>query len=406
MDILNTTLSNWNACDPHGVVLSASSLGQICQLFAQKLEDPSLPASARADAAELFSVVGSGLPPLLQLLRVSGSTTNGEVIHFFRFWQASEDLARRLQGANKAHEGEPLAEEIAEFRDGLLRRLECGKVTQGMDGFLTQATLEAELARIMTTSSDTTAWAMLEADLGVGRRHPTQQLQLHLVFEGVLSWLHKVCEDYLRGERAAKICCVNDVTHCGRRGACLRLSAGGWDVETALRVFFAGQVLPGSISLPETSWSSQGAKLRKDETDCPICMHPYAGQGCAAVGAPMELPCCFQVLCHSCYRKIVNDLHVISCPFCRAVCDVRSESLRSGARRRRSPLAKIGQTAERLASGARRFLNDVHLPVLLEMRMSNSDDDEETTSVNSSQGWSFEDGTPLDGQVHGQVLGW
>lgn len=366
MDSLEAVLRNWDACDPDGVLLSATHLGRVIKLVTQQLQEPSLPAAARADAAGLLNVAGSGQPPLLRLLHVSGSRTSCEAIHFFRFWQTFEEVARRLGGADEimlrpscAPQKEPLAEEILEFRDGLLRRLDHTSVTQAMDGFVAQATLYADIARMREMSGDSAAWAMLEAALGDGASEPTDQFQLHVVFEVVLSWLRTLCEDYIRGQRATRISCLLDAAQCGRRQACLHLGIAGWDVETALQRFFAGQATQGSIVPAGTSWSTQGAKLRKEEIECPICMHPYAGHHVAAsVGAPVQLSCCFQVLCRSCYKKLVNEQHMISCPFCRVVDHVAPEVLTSdpGTRRRSSSLGKICQTADRLATGARRAL--------------------------------------------------
>jgi len=369
MEVLYNIIRSWDACNPDGVVLPATRLGKIFDLVTQQLQEPSLPAAARADAAELLSVKGNGLPPLLRLLRVNGSMTNDEVIHFFRFWQAFEELTRRLRNTDSQGQAEgiigilaePLAEEIAEFRDGLLRKLDSGSVTQAMDGFISQAVLIGEIDRIRSMSADPASWTMLETQLGIGSSQPSQQFQLHLVFKSVLSWLRKICGEYRCGQRAAKIRCVRDVAGCGWREACLYLTTAGWDVESALQGFYTAQAPPGSIVPRGTSWSSQGAKLSKDETECPICMHPYAGLDGVATGSPIQLRCCFQVLCHSCHQKLVNDHHMISCPFCRIVDHVPRETPRpeQGARRRSNSLGRICQTAERIATGACRAFSGV-----------------------------------------------
>lgn len=306
----------------------------------------------------------------MRLLHVSGSVANHEVIHFFRFWQALEEFSRRLRGAGShnatddmvAIVEEPLAEEIAEFRDGLLRKLDRGSVTQAMDGFIGQDVIAADIARIRSMSADSSSWNMLESKLGFGRAQSTaQQLQLHLVFKCILSWLRKICQEYRCGSRAAKLRSVRDVAGCGWREACLHLTTAGWDVEHALQGFYAAQAPAGSITRIGTSWSSRGAKMSKDETECPICMNPYASQDGVAMGAPIQLGCCFQVLCRACHEKLVNNQNMLSCPFCRVVDHVPREARQreGGARQRSDSLGRLCQTAERIASGACRALDGI-----------------------------------------------
>lgn len=369
MEVLDSILRHWDSCDPDGVLLPASRLGSIIGLVTRELENPALPAFARTDAAGLLSVNGGGLPPLLKLLHVNGTKTGtGEVIHFFRFWQAFEELSRRLRGRSQdsaeiAPEEEPIAEEVAGFRDALLRRLGGGAVTQAMEGFFTQSQLEDDFARVRTMSADASSWELLEAELGIKRR--TQPMQMHAVFGAVVSWLRQTCDSYLRGVHASKISCLRDVVGCGRREACTRLAAAGWDVEGALHCFFAEQMPPGSIAPVGSSWSSQGVKLRKAEVECPICMHAYAGRPTeSAAGAPIQLRCCFQVLCQQCHGKLINEQRMLACPFCRVVDHVPQESPqqeppepeRRNSRRRSSSLGKIVQTADRIAAGASRVL--------------------------------------------------
>lgn len=367
MEMLDATVCSWDACNPHGVLLPAAHLGKIFEMVTKKLQEPSLPAAARADAAELLSVKGTGLPPLLRLLRVSGSMANGEVIHFFRFWQAFEELSRRLHtsagsvGSASILE-EPLAEEIAEFRDGLLRKLDSRSVTQAMDGFVSQEVLADDIGRMRSMSADPSSWTMLEDTLRLASLPPTEQLQLHLVFDCVLSWLRKICKEYLCESRSAKIRSVRDVAGCDWREASLHLGTANWDLESALQGFFAAQAPPGSIAPTGTSWSSRGAKISKDETECGICMNPYAShEGAAGVGAPIQMGCCFQTMCRSCHKKLVNEQHMISCPFCRVVGLVPREAPRpeQGARKRSNSLGRICKTAERIASGACRAFDGV-----------------------------------------------
>jgi len=363
MELLDIVIRSWDKCEPHGVVLPASRLDKIFEMITKKLQEPSLPAAARADAAELLSVKGNGLPPLLKLLRVTGRKADWEVIHLLRFWQAFEELSRRLNilGADGILE-EPLADEIAEFRDGLLRKLDSRSVTQAMDGFLSQEVLAEDICKMRSMSADPSSWAKLEDMLGLAHLQPTEQLQLHLVFERILSWLRKVCREYLCESRSAKIRCVRDVAGCGWREASLHLGTANWDLEDALQAYFAAQAPPGSIASTGSSWSSSGAKIRKEETECGICMNPYASHdGATGMGAPIQLGCCFQTLCRSCHKKLVNDQHMFSCPFCRVVDHVPRETSRQeqGARRRSSSLSRICQTAERIANGACRAFDGV-----------------------------------------------
>lgn len=370
MEMLNSIVHSWDACNPDGVLLPTARLGNIFQLVSKQLQDPAWPAAARADAAELLSVKGSGLPPLLMLLRISGSTTSGEVIHFFRFWQAFEEVSRRLHGAGPHDAAEgiiqmlevPLAEEIAEFRDGLLRKVDSRSVTQAMDGFVSQEAIMEDIARMKSMSADPASWTLLEARLGAGRSQATQQLQLHAVFSAILCWLRTICREYMCGERAAKIRSVRDVAGCEWRDACLYLTTSNWDEEAALQAFFAAQAPAGSIAPTGTSWSSGGAKLKKEETECPICMLAYVAEdGTATTGVPIQLGCCFKVLCRSCHAKLVNEENMISCPFCRVVHHVPTEAPRpeQGARRRSSSLNRICNTAELIANGASRAFDNV-----------------------------------------------
>jgi len=369
MDDLARVLRHWDACEPIGVLLPANRLSKIFELVSQHLNDSSLSAAAHTDASALLSVAGDGLPPFLRLLRISGSRKSRyEVIHFFRFWQAFEELGRRLCGAKlqgvaeRVEENvEPLAEEIIEFRDSLLRKFGHGSVTQSLDGFVTSSTLKSELLRMQSMSADTSAWVALESDIFLCGSRPAQEMPLHRVFEIVLAWLRKVCESYVGGLHDTRIRSVGDVISCGRRDSCLHLSHADWDVEDALLGFFSGQV-PGSIARAgaSTSWSSCGAKLQKLEVECPICMNPYsASDGSFSAGSdsgPVELRCCFQVLCRLCHRKLLNDQRMITCPFCRVIDRVPLQPVQAVAHPRSSSLGRICRTAERLASGASRSL--------------------------------------------------
>lgn len=369
MDALQSMMQNWDACHPQGVYLPATSLGRVLELVSLQLQAPSVDPAARADAAGLLNVSGSGLPPILRLLRVSGRTGTGEVIHFFRFWQAFQEVTRRLRGMGSqepppdSNDVEPIAEEITEFRDRFLRRLEKGFVTQAMEGFISSALIEEDIDSMLNMSADAATWAQLQAELRKGSTQ--EQVQVHTVCEVVLSWLRKVCTAYSLGH-AADIRGVCSVARCGRREACLHLAAAGWDVEVALRGLLSARMASSSTALASPSWSSQGARLQQDEVECPICMHPYDGDDHGAdATSRTQLQCCFQVLCRKCYSRLVDEQQMITCPFCRVVDHVPrvatssqqgATSSQQGSRRRSGSLGRICQTAERLADGARRVL--------------------------------------------------
>jgi len=109
-----------------------------------------------------------------------------------------------------------------------------------------------------------------------------------------------------------------DVGACERHMACLHLGKEQWDVEAALRSFYSDSC-PRAVA--STSWSSRGAKLRKEEVECPICATEYTGQR-----QPVETTCCFQVLCPRCRERLTTE-GVFSCPFCRITARVSKEDL-------------------------------------------------------------------------------
>jgi hypothetical protein len=140
---------------------------------------------------------------------------------------------------------------------------------------------------------------------------------------------------------------VQDVAGCGMREACLRLEKHAWDIEATLRGFYAsgptvavpegrgrtsGRSPPQVPSLRAESWSSCGARLRKDEIDCPICMEPYGAL------PPVQFQCCLQVMCGACRARVANEHGLLACPFCRTVGRLSdSERLEAPSRQRRLP---------------------------------------------------------------------
>jgi hypothetical protein len=77
----------------------------------------------------------------------------------------------------------------------------------------------------------------------------------------------------------------------------------------------SGAKLEGALSAEseaEKSWSSGGAKLRRNEVECPICVVPYE-QGYK----PVMTQCCFQVMCSECLCRLTDSRGQLACPFCR-----------------------------------------------------------------------------------------
>eukprot|EP00435_Cladocopium_sp_Y103_P076093 s5_g76.t1 len=121
----------------------------------------------------------------------------------------------------------------------------------------------------------------------------------------------ELVEDYSRGSRSAKIFCVKDVAGCRCRDACLYLSKNDWDVEAALQSFYEAPTKVVEAVKP-AAWSSGGAKLRRKEVDCPICVDSYT-----AGNKAIMTKCCFQVLCAKCHARLTDSTGRLSCPFCR-----------------------------------------------------------------------------------------
>jgi len=377
MEVVDEILSDWRACRPDGVILRAAQIGCVIDRVVARVER--YPPAARRDAYALLTPGEAsedggtpGLPPLVRQLRIDsgyryratagkggvGDTVEGiAVVHFLRFWQALQEVARRLQASpsssSAAAEGvdvqedeeEPVAEELSAFRDALLRIIDGGS--------LTPSRLSRELRRAREMSADEDAWAPLVASISyapAGVSHsptpaksaakaaeqlpkppvlpcvadpsinPAQDvekpLQLDEVSMLLQGWLLELTEDYCRGGRSTKIRVVQDVSGCSRRNACLHLGAGGWDIESALRSFFGGVESSSSSSLCDAGmpWSSNGMRLRRSEVQCPICIAPYD-----ANLQIVSMRCCFQSLCSDCVNRLTSDDGSLRCPFCRIV---------------------------------------------------------------------------------------
>ncbi|CAE8665772.1 unnamed protein product [Polarella glacialis] len=185
----------------------------------------------------------------------------------------------------------------------------------------------------------------------------------------LLTWLSELVEDYRRGSRSAKVYCIRDVAGCSRRDACLCLSRSGWDVEAALQSFYignkpkaaAGAKLEGALSAEseaEKSWSSGGAKLRRNEVECPICVVPYE-QGYK----PVMTQCCFQVLCSECLCRLTDSRGQLACPFCRRGNEAQDDQVgdESGPESGRAPAPRslggaLQTAADSASGGARQFV--------------------------------------------------
>ncbi|CAK0798850.1 unnamed protein product, partial [Prorocentrum cordatum] len=326
MEAIGRVLSEWDALcrglaagGGARAVLPAPCADQVLGLAAARAQASPAPREARLDALALARGAHGGRepPPLLRMLRADGR----QPVHFLRFWQAMEELARRLgSGAGRAPPQEPLAEEASGLRDAVLRRAES-------PGGLTKGWLGAEVAAERQGSADEAAWAVLARaaeEVHGGRKAP---VPLEVASALVMTWLREVVEDYCGGDRAAKIRAVRDVAGCGIRDACLHLGCRGWDLEGALVSVLGPCHCAGALG---RGWSSQGAKLRRSEVECPICAEEYGPRAKAAV-----TPCCFQVLCAGCHGRLTR-LGDFQCPFCRThACHPDR-----GAASRRGPLGR------------------------------------------------------------------
>merc|ERR1711879_725919 len=92
-------------------------------------------------------------------------------------------------------------------------------------------------------SADDAAWRVLNGLID----EPSSQtpawrrecMPLDLVSSLFLFWLADLSEDYCRGQRGSQISAIRDVLGCSKRAACLLLMQGNWDIESALRCYYA-----------------------------------------------------------------------------------------------------------------------------------------------------------------------
>jgi hypothetical protein len=357
MDILREILHDWLSCSPDGASLPSNHISRVLERVRSRILAAEGAGWNTKEARALLEIRGTGLPPFLQLLRFGG------VIHFVHFWQACQELWRRLGQVEDLDRDEPVSAEITEFRDALLRRL-------GSGGIAGRA-LQKEIQAAQDGSTDKAAWApLLRAQVG---EHDQQQLLLHSseVSALLLPWLRNLSKDYLEGARSRDIWGLRDVTGCKMREACLHLGGSNWDIEAALRSYYGGgsSKLPaaprggdrhgfcsGELTATGSSWSSRGAKMRREETECPICMEAFKDGD-----ERVEFKCCFQIMCRSCRNQLVKDDR-INCPFCRTVTAVPSEEEEErqkppppAASRRRARSASL----ERVCRAAGRLFEDL-----------------------------------------------
>jgi len=293
--------------------------------------EPTVAAVQRREAAArqrrvqaLLIPSKSGEPPqLLQNLCVGGE----DAVPFVHFWQVLHEINLQLRwpptgpgldggGGGEDDDDEPVAFELSNFRDVLLRHCERGDATWEW--------LAEWTAACRNMSVDAAAWESLEAGVAqVASIHASSTeslgsspaLYLDEASALIVPWLQELTEDYRRGSRGAKLFCVRDVGRCSNRSACLHLSRTDWDVEAALRGLHM-EAAGDSSSGPTSAWSSGGARLKKDEHDCPICVVTYHSDDGSP---PIMTHCCFQVLCATCHHRLTDVVRRLSCPFCRSV---------------------------------------------------------------------------------------
>lgn len=362
MEALDAILADWRACDPDGACLAAGRAGIAVDRVVSRVHAEPLSEAAFQDVHVFLSPpVGrnSGPSPFVKMLRIGadGQTAGDDQLNFLRFWQASEEVWRRVQQFNSPDD-EPVVEEIAALRDSLLRSSDGGHIKVDW--------LASEVADTRSMSVDRQIWQSLEHSIellalskvdltDMESKSSPCSLATFMLEEAsmlLLTWIFEIVHDYCHGDRFAKIQAVRHVASCTRRTACFHLASSDWDVEAALLSFF------GSAWETSSSWSSQGAKLRKDEVECPICTLPYNQAAKSLVTS-----CCFQVLCTACCSKLTDAEGVFQCPFCRG-CKRHSKP---GCRRSLVPSARrafdgvlrfAGRTAERAASDAGQLLGE------------------------------------------------
>lgn len=317
MEAIDDIVEDWHECRG-GAAVPACRLHEVLNLAAERITRSGADEERRRDAYALLAPTWAGSEPeppvFVRMLRLDGS--DRDQIYFLRFWQAMQQVCGLLLGCTgAAAESEPLAEEASALRDALLRRTDSGE--------LSRSWLAAEVTRARGMSADEAAWASLEAAvlrLGVpkeaasGRRSrgADAPLRIEEASELLFTWLQDIAEDYGRGQRGAKIKAVRDVAGCSAREACFHLGCRGWEVEAALLSYYGGGAVPSMAMGKGRGWSSHGAKLCKNEVECPICAEPYGKAERLVTG------CCFQVLCTTCRAKLMQP-GGFHCPFCRTV---------------------------------------------------------------------------------------
>eukprot|EP00747_Dinoflagellata_sp_TGD_P187410 gnl/TRDRNA2_/TRDRNA2_45053_c0_seq2.p1 gnl/TRDRNA2_/TRDRNA2_45053_c0~~gnl/TRDRNA2_/TRDRNA2_45053_c0_seq2.p1 ORF type:complete len:193 (+),score=24.82 gnl/TRDRNA2_/TRDRNA2_45053_c0_seq2:614-1192(+) len=183
-------------------------------------------------------------------------------------------------------------------------------------------------------STDPLAWVPLEDEVrliesaqktAATAQGAVRRLSIADISALLLIWLVELCEDYRQGDRFVKINTFRHVARSGQRDACMYLGGNFWDIEAALRHFYADarEIFPAPVD--EAAFSSQGAKLRRSEVDCPICACSYS-----EAAHPVLTQCCFQSICARCTRGIIEaqdaagemQRRMFRCPFCRCTTDV------------------------------------------------------------------------------------
>eukprot|EP00929_Paragymnodinium_shiwhaense_P009018 TRINITY_DN113024_c0_g1_i1.p1 TRINITY_DN113024_c0_g1~~TRINITY_DN113024_c0_g1_i1.p1 ORF type:complete len:421 (+),score=78.39 TRINITY_DN113024_c0_g1_i1:63-1325(+) len=326
MEALDAILADWRSCKPSGVVLCASRLREVIKCVQRRLQ-ASADHPQKLYAGELLQPTdeGGGLPALVRLLRIDGdfwresaagtlspetveqaAESKKAVVHFVHFWQALGEVDRRLLCTK---ERETVADEIAAFQSCVLRDLR--------DSALTSEAMLTRIRCAQESSVDPGSWDDLLqiADLGLPQAGAAA-LQLHEVSGLLLMWLSALTEDYCRGARGATIQSMQHVVLCSRVVACEHLCACSWDIEAALRRFYAGASVMAALAAKEDegAWGSKSAKLHCSERECQICCLEFEeGMESSLTG------CCFQVLCVKCARSVTDSDGVFSCPFCRGM---------------------------------------------------------------------------------------
>lgn len=333
MELIDDILADWRKCQPDGVVLRASRIGDVINCVIERASEPSFPRSAKRQAYDMLRAPAhteGALPPLVKHLRVDcayselqqdGRGGVSAVIHFVYFWQVLQAVYQRLRYELMREDAEsPLVEELAGFRDRVLAYHAAKSLSPSC--FL------QELRSAKTRSQDPAAWSSLECvaentfarDAAHGKQGPSSgagSVRLDIVSTLLLAWLGELTEDYCRGEKHVKLKNVRDVLGCSTREANLHLGASGWDLEMALRRYYATQGPTGAALRAchlGGAWSSGSAKLRCKEHECPICVTEFL-----PTRDSVTTGCCYQVICMECAKQLSDEEGILLCPFCRCL---------------------------------------------------------------------------------------